>query len=96
MPEFETAQQAWAYLADELAREEDMHPDDLGEYSSTVTALRYLASDDHVPGSPHEDWPTSTEGVGTVYGSTPGYDGDHDLGLAYSVVRSETGTKERK
>lgn len=24
--------------------------------------------------------------LGTVYGSTPGYDGDHDLGLAYSVV----------
>lgn len=24
--------------------------------------------------------------VGTVYGPTPGYDGSHDLGLAYSVT----------
>jgi hypothetical protein len=29
--------------------------------------------------------------VGTVHGRTPGYDGNHDLGLAYSVVRVETG-----
>lgn len=27
--------------------------------------------------------------VGTVYGSTPGYDGDHDLGIAYSVEVAE-------
>lgn len=29
------------------------------------------------------------EAVGTVYGPTPGYRGDHDLGLAYSVSVSE-------
>lgn len=27
--------------------------------------------------------------VGTVYGPTPGYQGDHDLGLAYSVTLTE-------
>lgn len=29
------------------------------------------------------------DGIGTVYGNTPGYDGDHDLGLAYSVSVAE-------
>ena len=33
--------------------------------------------------------------IGTVYGSTPGYDGDHDLGLAYSVsIVDDTPAKE--
>jgi len=27
--------------------------------------------------------------TGTVYGPTPGYDGDHDLGLAYTVSPAE-------
>jgi hypothetical protein len=26
-------------------------------------------------------------GTGTLYGDTPGYDGDHDLGVAYSVAQ---------
>lgn len=29
------------------------------------------------------------ERVGTVYGDTPGYTGDHDLGLAYSVTEAQ-------
>src|SRR5688500_5165288 len=27
------------------------------------------------------------ERCGTVYGSTPGYDGSHDLGIAYTVTK---------
>lgn len=87
-PVFDTAQEAWAYLAKLRERDEDSadYGDaDTGEYSETVITLRYIASADHEHGSPHEDWPTSPDGSGVVYGDTPGYDGDHDLGLAYVV-----------
>lgn len=29
--------------------------------------------------------------TGTIYGDTPGYDGSHDLGIAYSVEEEEEG-----
>ncbi|WP_327292471.1 hypothetical protein [Streptomyces sp. NBC_01198] len=96
-PTFETAGEAWAWLAEEREREEDSAeygPDDLGqfEYSDTLMYLRYIAGSDlrltretHEHGNPHEDWPTASDGTGTIYGDTPGYDGEHDLGQAYSV-----------
>lgn len=89
-PVFESVGDAWLYLADERVKEEDQCEDwagdnGLGEYSSTVATLRYIAGGEHEHGSPHEDWPTAADGTGHVYGSTPGYDGDHDLGLAYCV-----------
>jgi hypothetical protein len=80
-PTFDTASAAWSYLADERRRDEDNAteidepgPDEL-PYSETVDALDAYAS----------------AGVteGTVYGSTPGYDGSHDLGLAYTVTPVE-------
>lgn len=33
---------------------------------------------------------TDFEACGTVYGTTPGYDGSHDLGIAYSVSEVES------
>jgi hypothetical protein len=56
------------------------------EYSDTLRCLRYAAGPDVQYGSPHEDYPLSVDGTGTIYGSTPGYDGTHDLGLAYCVT----------
>lgn len=79
LPEFDTACQAWEYLARERQRdlEDDMNDDaDLVEYDSALDQMDGYAQDDQ---------------VGTVYGFTPGYYGDHDLGLAYSVVRQEVG-----
>lgn len=88
-PVFDTPQEAWAYLATERRQAEDYAPDpqDTGEYSDTVTYLEYTSGDEHAPGDPCEDWPTDADRCGVIYGGTPGYDGDHDLGVAYSVTR---------
>jgi hypothetical protein len=88
----ESARGAWGYLLGEREAAEDECPLDSdgmesGEYSDTVLTLRYLAGEDHMPGNPHDHWPTDADGCGAVRGSTPGYDGDHDLGVAYSVTR---------
>lgn len=85
-PTFDTARAAWDYLAGERERDED-EDEDVSEYSDTVAYLRYAASDQCEPGSLHEDWPLNEDGTGVIYGSTPGYDGEHDLGLAYVVSR---------
>jgi hypothetical protein len=86
-PTFDTAREAWACLASGREAWEDDFPDDepLGEYSDTVGYLHYAASEEHVPGSLNEDWPLNEDGTGVIYGATPGYEGDHDLGLAYCV-----------
>lgn len=89
-PVFDTAKEAWQYLAEERERGEENYPDwegdnGLGEYSSTLGTLRYIASGEYEHGNLHEDTPTNPDGTGTVYGDTPGYDGSHDLGMAYSV-----------
>jgi hypothetical protein len=90
-PTFDTAQEAWEYLAEEREHAEDSadYADDdpeAYEYSDTLATLRYIAGDEHEHGNPREDYPTNADGTGTVYGGTPGYDGEHDLGLAYSVA----------
>lgn len=91
-PTFDTAREAWAYLADERARQEDaaeyadFDPDRF-EDSDTLRYLRYVASDQFEPGNLREDWPLNEDGTGVIYGTTPGYQGDHDLGLAYCVTR---------
>lgn len=94
-PVFDTAEEAWEYLADERELQEDDFPNwegdsGLGEYSSTLGTLRYIANGEHEHGNPHEDTPTNLDGTGTVHGDTPGYDGDHDLGLAYCVSLAES------
>lgn len=52
-----------------LAGERRFQEDD--GYSETVEILERYAAEGH--------------GEDTVYGDTPGYEGSHDLGLAYSV-----------
>ena len=68
-PVFEQPGDAWSWLANERRDAEDVIPGD--GYSDTVDQLDAYASANHGPD--------------TVYGSTPGYDGEHDLGIAYSV-----------
>jgi hypothetical protein len=73
-PVFDSADQAWLYLAQYRANDEDESATPLTPYSETVAELEGMAMGEG-----------ATERTGTVYGPTPGYDGDHDLGLAYSV-----------
>lgn len=80
-PVFDSASDAWAYLAAER-REQEEALDPLTEgdtpnpFSETVDQLDAYAA--------------SGYGAGTVYGDTPGYEGPHDLGIAYSVLESES------
>jgi hypothetical protein len=75
---FDTPGEAWAWLADERkeAEESAYEPGDDEDYTETVHALIERAN--AAEGS-------ELYGPGTVYGETPGYDGSHDLGRAYSV-----------
>ncbi len=89
-PVFDTAREAWQYLAGERERGED---DTEGEqYSTTRDHLAALGYPGLV-GSDAANWLARNgldpDGTGTVYGATPGYEGDHDLGLAYSVELTE-------
>lgn len=87
-PMFETAQEAWAWLADERQREEDQY-DSYPEYTDTYEVMRRLGEGEQ-PGIASEDV-IGDDGVGTVYGESPhriGPDGcsdSDDLGVAYSV-----------
>lgn len=86
-PTFDTARDAWQYLAEERQRAEDDALDlsvGFGEqdegYSATVNTMERLAEGDFQP-----EFGVNDDGTGWVHGDTPGYDGDHDLGLAYHV-----------
>jgi hypothetical protein len=93
---FETAREAWDYLADERERGEDYTDEGTnggtpGRFETTLDKLRRFAlpaqwSGDSIVVPPGADWPVNVRGEGTVYGDTPGYGGNHDLGLAYSVT----------
>lgn len=78
-PVFESIKAAWEWLAQERQREEDAAEMPGDSYSGTVLALEAMANATMADGTPYQR-------RGTVYGSTPGYDGNHDLGLAYSVT----------
>lgn len=96
---FETAQEAWSYLADERTREEDQTEG--GQYSDTREKLAALgevalwqASGHNVEGKDYvaawlADNGLAQDGTGTVYGGTAGYTGSHDLGTAYEVVHTD-------
>ena len=96
---FDTAHEAWSYLAEERERAEDDF--DGEDYSPTREQLAVLGTavhwQTHLDGfdGPEQraawlaDKGLAPDGTGTVYGDTPGYDGDHDLGVAYSVVVAE-------
>jgi len=80
-PVFDTATEAWDYLARERREDEDDNDDIVGGYSATVNVLECLAQGDW------ENFGADVlAGTGTVFGPTPGHTGDHDLGVAYSVT----------
>lgn len=80
-PVFDTAQEAWQYLSDEYQQDGESawepmdanDPDGPQQLNGPALALERFATLD-------------VANEGTVYVGTPGYDGDHDLGLAYSVT----------
>lgn len=83
-PIFDTPAEAWDYLRDHRMRAED----DLESEASTSDCLVLLGV--LAEGSQDEyDEAGLVDGCGAVYGDTPGYEGDHDLGLVYSVVTVE-------
>lgn len=78
-PYFDKAHEAWQYLADERERgEQDTEGDTLSEtwreLSDRARATEVLIGE---------------TGEGVIYGATPGYDGEHDLGLAYCVTLTD-------
>lgn len=78
-PVFDSPGEAWGYLRDERERaEDDTAEEDDDTYSDTYYSLRRRAKDT-------ARVPTAANALDTVTGPTPGYQGDHDLGLAYSV-----------
>lgn len=70
--------ECWEWLADERLRAEDATEDAGDEYSDTLFELRRRSRVAAME-------PRASVNLGTVYGGTPGYGGDHDLGVAYSV-----------
>lgn len=69
-PVFETIREAWDYLAEERNRAWN---DTEGMGPDWDPVMNDMAN-------------AGQQGLtGAVYGSTPGYEGDHDLGLAYCV-----------
>lgn len=72
--EFETIAEAWGYLVEERKRQEDDFEED--GYSNTYHRLVELSKD-------------AEPECGSVYGNTPGYEGDHDQGLVYTVTIGE-------
>jgi hypothetical protein len=73
LPEFDTCMAAWEYLLAERLRDLDdpMNDEDDQDDDGALDELAGMIYDPK---------------VGTVYGTTPGYDGDYDQGLAYSVI----------
>lgn len=81
-PTFESSAEAWGYLAEERQRSDDAWvPDDPSDPDGPASLDECSLT--------LERYERDSHGVGTVYGPTPGYDGDHDLGLAYSVSFSD-------
>jgi hypothetical protein len=87
---FRSAREAWDWHASERERAEDSAYNDGGsqEYSETHAALAKLADEANWPDERFTltEPAVNTDGTGTLYGDTPGYGGDHDLGVAYCVV----------
>lgn len=81
---FDSAREAWGWLVDECERGEDVGC----TISDAQWTMRRLADSDSAWSLGTPEWMETTL-VGTVYAGTPGYDGNHDLGLAYTVVRHD-------
>lgn len=90
-PVFATPEEGWNYLEDERRRGEDDYADPSFEgYSETLNILETLA--EGTTAARENAGVDPDTGTGTVYGATPGYDGDHDLGIAYSVTWTDEPT----
>lgn len=95
-PVFDTATEAWTYLWEERQRhiEEayDGEADPDGNPWGEDECLDILGANVSCASGMHtEPYPGCLpDGTGTVTGPTPGYDGDHDLGLAYTVTAAES------
>jgi hypothetical protein len=70
--EFETIAEAWTYLAEERRGDED-NVEGTDGYSEIAAKLAEMAE-------------AANPQCSAVYGPTPGYDGDHDLGVVYTVT----------
>lgn len=81
-PVFDTAREAWEYLANEREEAEDAAADydPNEEYTDTARQLRTAAGF----GTAAAEM-TYPDGTGVIYGDTPG-GRMHDLGVAYSVI----------
>jgi hypothetical protein len=95
-PVFDTPAEAWQYLADERERGEGRwlpddpdDPDGPASEDPTYACLWHHANteDPYVCGNRVTHWPHFE---GTLYGTTPGYEGEHDLGVAYTVQATDT------
>lgn len=99
--EFSTAAEAWWWLYHERCDHERDNPCDLcddtmshgpsGDCDDDTETGQALAKMARWAGG---GMVTDSEAVGTVYGPTPGYRGDHDLGLAYTVAEAEIHSSE--
>lgn len=69
-PVFDSPREAWQYLVSEVDRQWDEYPED--ENGASLTAHTQLHN-------------INQDRVGAIHAPTPGYTGDHDLGLVYSV-----------
>lgn len=85
-PTFDTAKEAWEYLAAERQREEDDFTEGDESYSETLGRLDDTASVAAGAALGLAEW----DGIGSVVGDTPGYEGSHDLGIVYSVQAVES------
>lgn len=95
-PTFETAAEAWWYLYHERCQAELDAPCDLCDDTMSHGPCGDCDDDSETARelSKRARWASSGlvcdfEAVGSVHGPTPGYRGDHDLGLAYSVTELE-------
>jgi|SRR3954464_12441240 hypothetical protein len=82
--EFDTPAEAWEHLAEDRREHEDSvalkFSDDYSETVDDLDAKATAALDVNRMG-----W----DGTGSVSGSTPGYQGEHDLGLVYEVQEAD-------
>lgn len=86
-PTFDEAREAWEYLADERRNAEDSALEEEGDgYSATLNTMESLGNGTLDPNDAGLDF----DYTGSIGGDTPGYDGDHDLGLVYSVTIVES------
>jgi hypothetical protein len=87
---FDTPQEAWSHLADERQRHEEEAEPESEVYSDTFADLAALGTEAHWRHRHHAQWLTDSglaaDGTGSIVGPTPGYEGSHDLGLAYTVT----------